>query len=113
MQSKTDRLSYLLRCFNAVSALLREASQQRFQTPAQVAQVARWKRVRRALAHDIEGQMAIIGKGVQTFYPLADDENERAERWTQQQRRLWWRYSDTDPLNEGVEESPTLSVRGL
>lgn len=98
-----QELTYRLRCVNHVNDLLRAAADVRYKTPAQTAQVARWRAVRRALFHDIEMLRQTLPAGTQVALLPTELDGELAFRW---QVTQWDRFegrSATEPLNEGVE----------
>lgn len=112
MQEKERRLSHLLFCYNTVCRLLDDHARIKRQTPTQVEKLRAWKRVRRALALDINQHMQTMSGKIQLSFSLNNDDYDRVVSYNERQRYGWHRAKDNDPLNKGADTPPTLSGNG-
>lgn len=81
MKEQMQELAYLVRCFNAVGRALQYTHGSPRMTPAQVAQMRRWRAVRRALALDINQALQALPKGVQLVYGVSDEQDAAVGAW--------------------------------
>jgi len=101
--------AYITRC----SHLIFIANLERTWTPDQREMVARWKRIKRALSHDLERLLAAHPDVRQLSFMVSDKEFDDVYWWYWRQRQAFKIEGINDPLKESVDEQTTPQQSGF
>jgi len=106
-----EKLQYLVRCYNHVSALLYGVMYAPHQTPAQSERVRRWQRVRRALAWDLQKLQQTLPNGTQLTLVSSGELSNAPYEWAIKQTAAYCAERAGDTQNVSVDARPTLSSK--